>query len=113
MESFIKAIEKQHIETLYRFWESKLKAYNAVINGGGGESFTLSEYEEFCKGLKAQDSQFKPYYSKSFLLETDFSPCHTEPLGEVSKAESNKDISLTKLAQYDKNHNIEWKSFLA
>ena len=36
MESFIKAIEKQHIETLYRFWESKLKAYNAVINGGGG-----------------------------------------------------------------------------
>ena len=36
MESFIKAIEKQHIETLYRFWESKLKAYNAVINWGGG-----------------------------------------------------------------------------
>lgn len=77
----------------------------------GGVRFTLSEYEEFCKGLKAQDFQFKPYHSKSFLLETGFSPCHTEPLGEVSKAESNKDISLTKLAQYDKNHNIEWKSF--
>ncbi|WP_238702086.1 restriction endonuclease subunit S [Helicobacter bilis] len=111
MESFIKAIEKQHIETLYRFWESKLKAYNAVINGGGGVRFTLSEYEEFCKEQKVQDSQFKPYHSHSFLLETDFFPCHTEPLGEVSKAESNKDISLTKLAQYDKNHNIEWKSF--
>lgn len=79
--------------------------------GGGGVRFTLSEYEEFCKGQKAQDSQFKPYHSKSFLLETDFSPCHTEPLGEVSKTESNKDISPTKLAQYGKNHNIEWKSF--
>ncbi|MCR2061284.1 restriction endonuclease subunit S [Campylobacter helveticus] len=109
MESFIKAIEKQHIEKIYAFWESKLKAYDAVINGG--VTFTLSEYEEFCKGLKAQDFQFKPYHSKSFLLETGFSPCHTEPLGEVSKAEFNKDISLTKLAQYDKNHNIEWKSF--
>ena len=64
MESFIKAIEKQHIETLYRFWESKLKAYNAVINGGGVR-FTLSEYEEFCKGLKAQDSQFKPFCNLS------------------------------------------------
>ncbi|ENH5353987.1 restriction endonuclease subunit S [Campylobacter upsaliensis] len=64
MESFIKAIEKQHIETLYRFWESKLKAYNAVINGGGGVSFTLSEYEEFCKGLKAQDFQFELYRNK-------------------------------------------------
>ncbi|ETD27705.1 restriction endonuclease subunit S [Helicobacter canis] len=63
MESFIKAIEKQHIETLYRFWESKLKAYNAVINGGG-VSFTLSEYEEFCKGLKAQDFQFELYRNK-------------------------------------------------
>lgn len=44
-------------------------------------------------------------------LDSKTMACHTEPLGEVSKAESNKDISLTKLAQYDKNHNIEWKSF--
>nr|WP_306810464.1 restriction endonuclease subunit S [Campylobacter helveticus] len=36
METFIKAIEKQHIEKIYAFWETKLKAYDAVINGGGG-----------------------------------------------------------------------------
>lgn len=36
METFIKAIEKQHIETICKFWETKLYAYNAVINGGGG-----------------------------------------------------------------------------
>ncbi|WP_279041347.1 restriction endonuclease subunit S, partial [Campylobacter helveticus] len=40
MESYIKAIEKQHIEKIYAFWESKLKAYNTVINGGGGLNLT-------------------------------------------------------------------------
>nr|WP_299546195.1 restriction endonuclease subunit S [uncultured Helicobacter sp.] len=35
MESFIKGIEKEHIKTLYVFWENKLKAYDAVISGGG------------------------------------------------------------------------------
>ncbi|EDP6921526.1 N-6 DNA methylase [Campylobacter upsaliensis] len=125
MESYIKELEAERLQeleaylkvtglndyTLSQKEKEALKAFECLNSGGGGVRFTLSEYEEFCKGLKAQDFQFKPYHSKSFLLETGFSPCHTEPLGEVSKAESNKDISLTKLAQYDKNHNIEWKSF--
>lgn len=36
--------------------------------GGGGVRFTLSEYEEFCKGLKAQDSKNVSFEWKSFKI---------------------------------------------
>ncbi|STP13426.1 restriction endonuclease subunit S [Helicobacter cinaedi] len=35
---------------------------------GGGVRFTLSEYEEFCKGLKAQDSKNVSFEWKSFKI---------------------------------------------
>ncbi len=100
MESFIKAIEKQHIETLYRFWESKLKAYNAVINGGG-VSFTLSEYEEFCKGLKAQDFHLELYRNKiSQSLKWKSFKCE-ELFSVKSNPQLNKDsFSFSENAPY-------------
>ncbi|ENN9469847.1 N-6 DNA methylase [Campylobacter upsaliensis] len=90
MESYIKELEAERLEELeaerleeleaylkvtglndYNLTTKEkeaLKAFECLNSGGGGVRFTLSEYEEFCKGLKAQDSKNVSFEWKSFKI---------------------------------------------
>ncbi|ELX8739339.1 N-6 DNA methylase [Campylobacter upsaliensis] len=82
MESYIKELEAERLQeleaylkvtglndyTLSQKEKDALKAFECLNSGGGGVRFTLSEYEEFCKGLKAQDSKNVSFEWKSFKI---------------------------------------------
>ncbi|WP_082807818.1 restriction endonuclease subunit S [Helicobacter himalayensis] len=86
MESFIKAIEKAHIQSLYEFWQEKLNAYESVMRGGA--EFKLEEYLAFYADYKTKAIETKTIEWREFKIGELFEKINTRFLGKGNKFEA-------------------------
>lgn len=65
MESYMKAIEKEHLEKITAYYNAKL----AQVDNGGGVIFTLDEYKNFIEQGKSKSIQWKEFYFADIFKE--------------------------------------------